>query len=308
MEGGRAIAGVASAGAMESLQPVLEQFVKNHPDMREEAAVLIGGAVGKLAGDTNAGEVAAWNSTKFNWLPHEDAEYYNEKIKNAKSEKEREYYQNKMNVQDIAADRMIKEYVKKHPESADALTESFTANEEQINKIWGLPYDVQRKIEEDSKIQADQIIGKTYEEYIGTKSSFANTVTMFGTTQLANAPWSILSKTYKDSNITGWGDWIGRLGIVGEGASVEFSWAKDQKKYSDIDLYNAMLFDAAGFTGDIIISGLGSSGGLMTKIVSIGAGGFFKYEINLLKEENTKTDQEKRYDKKVEKFLEEDIK
>lgn len=85
MEGGSAIAGATSAGAMESLQPVLEQFVKDHPDMREEAAVLIGGAVGELAGDTNAGEVAAWSSTKFNWLTHEQYEQYRKDLESVKA-------------------------------------------------------------------------------------------------------------------------------------------------------------------------------------------------------------------------------
>ena len=61
---------------------------------------MIGGAIGKLTGDTNTGEAGAWSSTKFNWLNHKDAEYYKEQIQKAESEKEAKYYQYKKTVQD----------------------------------------------------------------------------------------------------------------------------------------------------------------------------------------------------------------
>ena len=74
--GGNAVSGAAGAGVMESLQPILDEFIKDNPDMREWAAAMIGGAIGKLTGDTNAGEAGAWSSTKFNWLTHEQYDEY----------------------------------------------------------------------------------------------------------------------------------------------------------------------------------------------------------------------------------------
>lgn len=54
---------------MESLQPLLDNFLKDHPDMREEVASLIGYTTGKLlGGDEETGSTVAWNGTKFNWL------------------------------------------------------------------------------------------------------------------------------------------------------------------------------------------------------------------------------------------------
>lgn len=37
-------------GGMESLQPLLDNFLKDHPEMREEVASLIGYTTGKLLG------------------------------------------------------------------------------------------------------------------------------------------------------------------------------------------------------------------------------------------------------------------
>ena len=54
---------------MESLQPLLDNSLKDHPDMREEVASLIGYTTRKLlGGDEETGSTVAWNGTKFNWL------------------------------------------------------------------------------------------------------------------------------------------------------------------------------------------------------------------------------------------------
>lgn len=54
---------------MEGLQPMLDTFLKDHPEMREEVASLIGYTTGKLLGDDKeTGSTVAWNGTKFNWL------------------------------------------------------------------------------------------------------------------------------------------------------------------------------------------------------------------------------------------------
>lgn len=54
---------------MEGLQPMLDTFLKDHPEMREEVASLIGYTTRKLlGGDEETGSTVAWNGTKFNWL------------------------------------------------------------------------------------------------------------------------------------------------------------------------------------------------------------------------------------------------
>lgn len=48
--GNNVLSGAMAEGTMESLQPLLDNFLKDHPDMREEVASLIGYATGKLLG------------------------------------------------------------------------------------------------------------------------------------------------------------------------------------------------------------------------------------------------------------------
>ena len=76
---------------MESLQPLLDNFLKNHPDMREEVSSIFGYCAGKLfGGDGDVGAATAWNGTKFNWLTHDQMDEYAEEMKQAKTEKEQE--------------------------------------------------------------------------------------------------------------------------------------------------------------------------------------------------------------------------
>lgn len=48
--GNNVLSGVMAEGGMESLQPLLHNFLKDHPEMREEVAGLIGYTTGKLLG------------------------------------------------------------------------------------------------------------------------------------------------------------------------------------------------------------------------------------------------------------------
>ena len=83
--GNRVLSGTMAGASVESLQPVLDKFMKDHPDMREEATAILGYATGKLfGGDGDSGAATAWNSTKFNWLSHEQIEHRNNMIKEAK--------------------------------------------------------------------------------------------------------------------------------------------------------------------------------------------------------------------------------
>ena len=76
---------------MEGLQPMLDTFLKDHPDMREEVSSIFGYCAGKLfGGDRDVGAATAWNGTKFNWLTHDQMDEYAEEMKQAKTEKEQE--------------------------------------------------------------------------------------------------------------------------------------------------------------------------------------------------------------------------
>lgn len=77
--GNSILSGAASGATMEGLQPILDTFLKDHQEMREDVSSLIGYTTGKLlGGDGETGSAVAWNGTKFNWLSHEQ---YNEYLK-----------------------------------------------------------------------------------------------------------------------------------------------------------------------------------------------------------------------------------
>ena len=87
--GNNALSGAMAEGGMESLQPVLDNFLKDHPDMREEVSSIFGYATGKLfGGDGDVGAATAWSGTKFNWLTHDQMDEYAKEMKTAKTEKE----------------------------------------------------------------------------------------------------------------------------------------------------------------------------------------------------------------------------
>lgn len=85
------LSGAASGATMEGLQPMLDTFLKDHPDMQEEVSSIFGYCAGKLfGGDGDVGAATAWNGTKFNWLTHDQMDEYAEEMKQAKTEKEQE--------------------------------------------------------------------------------------------------------------------------------------------------------------------------------------------------------------------------
>ncbi len=84
--GNNALSGAMAEGGMESLQPVLDNFLKDHPDMREEVSSIFGYATGKLfGGDGDMGTATAWNGTKFNWLTHDQMYEYRKELDAAKT-------------------------------------------------------------------------------------------------------------------------------------------------------------------------------------------------------------------------------
>lgn len=88
--GNSILSGAVAEGSMERLQPLLDQFLKDHPDMREEVAAVIGYAAGQLVGeDGKVGAAAAWSGTRFNWLSHEQVEEYRAAREKAKTPAEK---------------------------------------------------------------------------------------------------------------------------------------------------------------------------------------------------------------------------
>ena len=88
--GNNVLSGVMAEGGMESLQPLLDNFLKDHPDMREEVSSIFGYCAGKLfGGDGDVGAAAAWSGTKFNWLTHEQTDKYRKEMDAATTPEER---------------------------------------------------------------------------------------------------------------------------------------------------------------------------------------------------------------------------
>lgn len=88
--GNNVLSGAMAGGGMESLQPLLDNFLKYYPDMREEVASIFGYATGKLfGGDGNVGAATAWSGTKFNWLTHEQTDKYRKEMDAATTPEER---------------------------------------------------------------------------------------------------------------------------------------------------------------------------------------------------------------------------
>lgn len=88
--GNNVLSGVMAEGGMESLQPLLDNFLKDHPDMREEVSSIFGYCAGKLfGGDGDVGAAAAWSGTKFNWLTHEQTDKYRKEKDAATTPEER---------------------------------------------------------------------------------------------------------------------------------------------------------------------------------------------------------------------------
>lgn len=88
--GNNVLSGAMAGGGMESLQPLLDNFLKDYPDMREEVASIFGYCAGKLfGGDGNVGAATAWSGTKFNWLTHEQTDKYRKEMDAATTPEER---------------------------------------------------------------------------------------------------------------------------------------------------------------------------------------------------------------------------
>lgn len=88
--GNNALSGTMAEGGIEGVQPILDNFFKKYPELREETAVVLGYAIGKVvSSEGEVGAAVSWNGVKFNWLRHEQTDEYVDEMKHAKTEEER---------------------------------------------------------------------------------------------------------------------------------------------------------------------------------------------------------------------------
>ena len=219
--GNSILSGVASGATMEGLQPMLDTFLKDHPDMREEVSSIFGYCAGKLfGGDGDVGAATAWNGTKFNWLTHDQMDEYAEEMKQAKTEKEQETVIEKwLHINALQEDDWL----------AVQGNGSFT----DLSGKKGV-------LVRDSPVTA---LGSTFD----WKGSVATTI--IG--EEAGLPWA-LSEKYGSNGLV---KALGKYNAVGIGISGTLDFASDYKDYSGKDLFVATLIDGWK-TGTGVIIGL----------------------------------------------------
>ena len=219
--GNNVLSGVMAEGGMESLQPLLDNFLKNHPDMREEVSSIFGYCAGKLfGGDGETGSAVAWNGTKFNWLNHEQMAEYAKEWDAATTEEEKKQVKAKwLEINDEQEDNWLKE--------------------QGVGDYWDL-----RGIKGLYVVENPYVVpGSTFD----WKSSIATAI--IG--EEAGLPWA-LSEKYGSSGLV---KALGKYNVIGIGISGTLDFASDYRDYSGKDLLIAALIDA-GKTGVGVASGI----------------------------------------------------
>ena len=219
--GNSILSGVASGATMEGLQPMLDTFLKDHPDMREEVSSIFGYCAGKLlGGDGETGSAVAWNGTRFNWLNHEQMAEYAKEWDAATTEEEKEQVKAKwLEINDEQEDNWLKE--------------------QGVGDYWDL-----RGIKGLYVVENPYVVpGSTFD----WKSSIATAI--IG--EEAGLPWA-LSEKYGSSGLV---KALGKYNVIGIGISGTLDFASDYRDYSGKDLLIAALIDA-GKTGVGVASGI----------------------------------------------------
>ena len=219
--GNSILSGVASGATMEGLQPMLDTFLKDHPDMREEVSSIFGYCAGKLlGGDGETGSAVAWNGTKFNWLNHEQMAEYAKEWDAATTEEEKKQVKAKwLEINDEQEDNWLKE--------------------QGVGDYWDL-----RGIKGQYVVENPDVVpGSTFD----WKSSIATAI--IG--EEAGLPWA-LSEKYGSSGLV---KALGKYNVIGIGISGTLDFASDYRDYSGKDLLIAALIDA-GKTGVGVASGI----------------------------------------------------
>lgn len=207
--GNNVLSGVMAEGGMESLQPLLDNFLKDHPNMREEVSSIFGYCAGKLfGGDGDVGAATAWSGTKFNWLTHDQMDEYAEEMKQTKTEKEQEAVIEKwLHINALQGDNWLN--AQGNGDFTDLSGEKGTL------------------------VRADPLTapGSTFD----WKSSIATAI--IG--EEAGLPWA-LSEKYGSSGLV---KALGKYNVIGIGISGTLDFASDYKDYSGGHLFKAMLID-----------------------------------------------------------------
>ena len=306
--GNNVLSGAMAGGGMESLQPLLDNFLKDYPDMREEVASIFGYATGKLfGGDSDVGSATAWSGTKFNWINHKDAEDYDEKIKQAENDgntDEAEYYRKKRQLQDDCTNELLSDYEKGHPDVGEIDNNQFTLLGVDASGILtfspNIPLDVKKSLEDQARDKVNEIMGKDYYDYkgMGAFDGWAS-VRNWGIAESAGLPWELV----KDQQYApAWAKALGKYSVVGSVANGAMNITQDFRDYSGKDRYKAIGIDLAGLGFGIVAGTVSLGGGVTTLGFSIIANQAIDNYILKYKLENLKTEKEKNSIKRLEEF------
>ena len=307
--GNSILSGAVSGATIEGLQPMLDTFLKDHPEMREEVASLIGYTTGKLlGGDGETGSAVAWNGTKFNWLSHEQMQEYRSKLKEAEENgntDEVEYYKKKIELQDNYAENLLHDYIIDHPDIGKIDGKPFVIMGVNASGVLvaraNIPLDVKNMIEEKAQQKIDEVMGKDYYDYKGMEafngwSSLRN----WGIAESAGLPWELAKD---QTNAPGWSKVLGKYSIIGSAVNGTMNITQDFRDYSGKDRYLAIYYDTLGL-GASTLFGLISFGGGISMGASIVANYYIDSSVLQYKLRNTKTDKEKNTIKKMNQFEE----
>ena len=308
--GNNVLSGVIAEGGIESLQPLLDNFLKDHPDMREEVSSIFGYCAGKLfGGDGDVGAAAAWSGTKFNWINHKDAQDYADKIKqaeNAGNADEAEYYTKKRQLQDDYTNELLSDYEKIHPDVGKVDNNPFTLLGVDASGIPtfspNVPLDVKKSLEDQARDKVNELMGKDYYDYkgMGAFDGWAS-VRNWGIAESAGLPWELVKdQQYAPS----WAKAIGKYSVIGSVANGTMNITQDFRDYSGKDRYLAIGADLIGIGLGVGIGTISFGGGIISVGASIGINYYIDNFVLKYKMMNTKPDKEKYREKQLNDFKE----
>ena len=212
--GNNVLSGVMAEGGMESLQPLLDNFLKDHPDMREEVSSIFGYATGKLfGGDGDVGSATAWSGTKFNWLNHEQNDAYREELAKATTAEERE--------------AIIKKYREINDQQDDEW-KIYQPADDYIDPFYG---------------DIGKILVKGQKSINDSEASWSDRALSFSTNFLGtrlNTIGDYIANEYDKTLLKG----ATRVGIIGTMFTMPINYITESQVYSGEDLQKALLIDS----------------------------------------------------------------